>query len=347
MIRIAIVGTGAMAKQHAIALKKHDDCAIVAACDLDAGRLDAFCKEHEIPAGHQDLDRMLAAEPLDAVVNVTPDRHHKPVSLKALAAGKHVLCEKPLAENHADASEMARAARTAGVVNMVNFSYRNAPAIQMAAELVRAGELGEIRHVEASYLQSWLTSAHWCDWKTSDQWLWRLSSDHGSKGVLGDLGVHIVDFASFPVGEICAVNCRLKTFDKAPDGRIRDYRLDANDSAVMTVEFANGALGTIHTSRWTTGFKNSLKLLVCGTTGALRVDLDQSQTSLEVCLGADVESVEWQSRHCDPTPDNWQRFLESIRTGNPDQPDFARGAAIQNVLDACELSHAQSRTVAV
>ena len=109
-----------------------------------------------------------------------------------------------------------------------------------------------VRHVEAHYLQGWLTSQYWGDWRSSPHWLWRLSTRHGSLGVLGDLGVHIVDFATFPVGRIKTINCTLKTLHKAAGDRIGEYVLDANDTAVITAEFANGAVGAITTTRWAT-----------------------------------------------------------------------------------------------
>jgi predicted dehydrogenase len=146
----------------------------------------------------------------DAVTNVTPDAAHYPTTLPFLAAGKHVLCEKPLATNAKDAEEMAAAAAKAGVVNMVNLSYRNVPALQKAAQMVRDGAIGTIRHFEASYLQSWLTQPAWGHWDREPQWLWRLSTKHGSKGVLGDVGIHILDFATFIAGmDATQVSCLL------------------------------------------------------------------------------------------------------------------------------------------
>jgi predicted dehydrogenase len=258
-----------------------------------------------------------------------------------------VLCEKPLATNHKDAKRMVAAARRAGVINMVNFSYRNAPAIQKAARLVQSGKLGDIVHLEASYLQSWLVSKSWGDWKTSPGWLWRLSTAHGSHGVLGDIGVHILDFASFPAGPIKSVQARLKTFDRLKGKRIGPYTLDANDSAAIQVEFANGALGVIHTTRWATGHHNSLALEIHGTKGALRVDLDRSPDQVEVCLGPDVDRARWRPLRAAATPDIYRRFIQAIRTGTSGDPDFARGAEIQKVLDACIESDRLGRAVPV
>jgi predicted dehydrogenase len=99
-----------------------------------------------------------------------------------------------------------------------------------------------MRHIEASYLQSWLPSKFWGDWRTTPTWLWRLSAGHGSKGALGDVGVHIIDFATYPVGHISSVCCRLKAFRKAPRDRVGEYVLDANDSAVLSIEEHPGGI---------------------------------------------------------------------------------------------------------
>jgi predicted dehydrogenase len=347
MIRIAIVGTGGMANSHARAYAGIKGCKLVAACDVIPERAKAFAERHGIPKAYGDIEEMLADAEFDAVSNVTSDAAHAPVSLKVIAAGKHVLCEKPLATCHPDARKMASAAKRKGVINMVNFSYRNSAAIHCAHDMIQRGDIGRVIHVEASYLQSWLTSTHWGDWRTGPAWLWRLSTAHGSKGVLGDIGVHIVDFASYAAGDIKSVDCKLKTFPKAKGGRIGKYKLDANDSAVMTVELANGAIGTIHTTRWATGHKNSLLLRVYGDKGGIVVDLDKSYTELQVCRGKDMNVPHWKTIKCRPTPNIYQRFIKSIKTGKNDQPDFARGAAVQKVLDACFVSDAEGRAVKV
>jgi len=347
MIKLAIIGTGGMGHSHAERFGSLKDCVLVAACDVDAARVEDFVAEFSIPSGYTNADTMLAKEELDAVVIVTPDGAHRALGLKALDAGKHVLCEKPLALNYSDAREMADAAEKSGRINMVNFSYRRSPAVQAAREMVRSGQLGRLLHFSAHYLQSWLVSDMWGDWRTESQWLWRLSKGHGSQGVLGDIGVHILDFVSYPAGEIHEVQCRLKTFHKAPDDRIGDYSLDANDSALVQVELDNGALGVVHMSRWATGYRNALALTLHGDRGALRLDLECDDSLLEVCLGDDIDTGTWREKPCPPTPDNAERFLESIRTGKNDQPDFARGAAIQQVLDACFASDAAGKAVPV
>jgi len=345
-VRLAIVGTGGMANWHAEQFRAIRGVHITAVCDIDEVRVREFAARHAPDtAVFTDFAKLLRDAPVDAVSIVAPDAFHAPLALQALAARKHVLCEKPLATNHTDARRMVAAAKKARVVNMVNFTYRNSAALQKAAQLAAAGRLGEIVHVDASYKQSWLTSKVWGDWKTSPGWLWRLSTKHGSAGVLGDLGVHILDFASFPIGPIRSVQARLKTFDKLKGRRVGAYPLDANDSAIIQVEFANGALGVVHMSRWATGHANSLALAIHGTKGALRIDLDRSYDELEICLGADVDKAKWKTIKAPPVPTVHQRFITAIRTGVNGEPDFGRGAEIQNALDRCFDSDRTGRAI--
>lgn len=347
-VRLAIIGTGGMAQNHATGFARIPGVALVAAVDVDAARAAAFAARHGIPHAFPSVEALLAAGvAVDAVTNVTPDRCHAPVSLACLRAGLHVLCEKPLAVDYPEARRMARAARTAGVVHLVNFSYRNWSGLQGIAAAVAAGRIGELRHVEASYLQAWLVSRTWGDWRTTPAWLWRLSSAHGSQGVLGDVGVHIVDFATFPCGPLREVFCRLKTFPKAPGDRIGDYRLDANDSAVLNVVFANGALGTIHATRWCGGHTNRLALKLAGTKGTIDFDSERATDGYRLCAGKNLDAAAWVDVRVRPTPDNFQRFIRAIRTGRPEQPDFARGAEVQRVLDACFASDAAGRPVRI
>jgi predicted dehydrogenase len=349
MIRLAIVGTGGMARTHAREFAAIKGVQLAACCDVDGGRARDFATTFHIPHSFHDFTEMLDGADFDAVTNVTPDAYHARLSIEACARGKHVFCEKPLATNHADAAKMARAAADADVVNMVNFSYRNSAALQHAARRIARGDLGRIFHVQAHYLQSWLTSREWGDWHTGEKWLWRLSTLHGSKGVLGDVGVHILDFASFPVAEIASVNCLLRTFDKAPRNRIKDYSLDANDSAVVTVQYANGAVGAVQTTRLATGHVNSLLLSIHGEKGAFRIDLDRSYSDYEECFvrKSDGKTDPWKTVTAPAVPTLYQRFIRSINTGKNDQPDFARGARIQQALDACEKSHATGRTISL
>jgi predicted dehydrogenase len=341
-VRILILGTGGMARNHAEAFAAIPGVTLVAGIDTRAEQLAAFQKAHNIPHGFASVQEAIAWGEFDAVTNVTPDAAHYVTTLPFLAAGKHVLCEKPLATNAAHAEEMASAAATAGVVNMVNLSYRNVPALQHAAQMVRDGAIGTIRHFEASYLQSWLTQPAWGHWDKEPQWLWRLSTKHGSKGVLGDVGIHILDFATFIAGmDATHVSCLLQTFDKAPGGQIGEYVLDANDSATMQVRLTNGALGTVAATRFATGHLNDLRLRLYGQTGGLEVTFEKAVSHLRACLGEDIHTGTWKDVDCPPVPTIYQRFIAAIRGEGPADPDFARGAALQRLLDSAELSAAE------
>ncbi len=345
--RLAIVGTGGMANWHARYFNKTRGCRITACVDTHPERVKDFAANYSIAETYGSTTELLEKSDIDAVVIVTPDPLHKPLALECIAAGKHVLCEKPLALNYPDARAMAKAAQRAGVINMVHFTYRNWSPIQKIADMVQAGKIGEIRHVEASYHQAWLVSKSWGDWRTSDAWLWRLDSSHGSKGVLGDIGVHILDFATFPAGPIKSLFCQLKTFSKAPRNRIGKYKLDANDTAVITAEFANGAIGSFQTTRWMPGHQNRLFLKISGTKGSVSFDSERSIEAFEICTGADIDQDSWKTVAVKPTPTLQDRFIRSIRSGKQEQPDFARGAEIQKLLDASFESHQRRAPVGI
>jgi len=334
--RIIVLGTGNMAANHVRAFQAERDAVVVAGVDVDANRARAFCDKFGIERAFGSLDEAIAWGQFDAAANVTPDAVHHPTTMKLIAAGKHMLCEKPLAESYPLADEMATAAEKAGLVAMVNLSYRNVPALQKARALIEAGEIGDIRHVEASYRQSWLVGKHWGDWRTETMWLWRLSEQHGSKGVLGDVGIHILDMATYAIGsDIATFDARLKTFHKAPGDKIGEYPLDANDSVVMNVEFGNGALGVVHASRFMTGYANTLRLHVFGDKGALELDHGVASTTLRLCSGENVHTQAWAEVVCPPVQTNYQKFVAAIRAGGSQEQLFRRAADLQKVIDGC------------
>ncbi|MBI1219110.1 MAG: gfo/Idh/MocA family oxidoreductase [Rhodobacteraceae bacterium] len=348
-MRILVLGTGGMAKNHVAAFQAIPGVSVVAGVDTRPDLLAAFCDRHGIAERFTSLDAALAWGGFDAVTNVTPDAVHHATTMPVLAAGKHILCEKPLATDYPHAAEMAAAAARAGVVNMVNLSYRNVPALQAAARMVAEGVLGAVRHFEASYLQSWLTQPAWGDWATESQWLWRLSTAHGSKGVLGDVGIHILDYATFIAGSDPAeLSARLATFDKAPGGRIGDYALDANDSVTMHLRLRNGALGTVSATRFASGHLNDLRLRIYGDRGGLEVLFEKGASRLNACLAPDLQTATWAEVKTDPVPTVYERFVAAIRGQGAAEPDFARGAALQLMLDRAEESaRADCRTLPV
>jgi predicted dehydrogenase len=347
-IRLLVLGTGGMANTHAKAFATIDGVELVAAVDVDQVRVQAFALRHEIAKTFTSLDEAIAWGEFDAVTNVTPDKIHYPTTLKLLAAGKHVLCEKPLAEDYAKADEMATAAEKSGLVTMVNLTYRNVAEVQKARQMVLAGEIGKVRHIEASYLQSWLVSKAWGDWATESQWLWRLSTKHGSNGVLGDVGIHILDFAGYGAAtDVEHIFARLKTFDKAPGNKIGEYDLDANDSFTMTAEFDNGAMGVIHASRWAVGHLNELRLRMHGDKGAIEVIHTPDGSTLRACLGDDIEKGVWRDIDAGTVLTNYQRFIDAVRAGKTAEPGFRHAADLQKVLDLAMVTEKERRELSV
>ncbi len=335
MQRILLLGTGGIAEQHVEEFRAVGECRVVACADAVPGRAFAFAARHGVERSFESLDEALAAGGFDAAINATPDRAHRATTLRLLAAGKHVFCEKPLAPNHADALEMTEAAEAAGLVNMVNLTYRNSPALQQARSMVEAGDIGSLRHVEAGYRQSWLVSKAWGDWRAEEKWLWRLSSEHGSTGVLGDVGIHILDFATYGAAEeVVSLQADLVTFSKAEGHRIGDYTLDANDSAAMLARFEGGALATIVATRYATGNLNELTLVLHGTKGALRVETDGKRSRLAACAGADVEDAVWRELPLKPVSRNARRFVDALLSGSNGDPSFRRAADMQSLIDA-------------
>jgi len=349
MIKLGIIGTGGMANGHAATFSAMRGVKVVACCDVAPERAAAFAEKHDIPRVYTDYRIMLDTEKLDAVTNVTPDAMHAEISLAVIAHGLAILCEKPLATSLEDACRMRDAARQAGVINMVNFSYRNASGLQKAAEVVRAGTLGRILHVEASYLQSWLVNTSWGRWQESPGLAWRLSTRHGSAGVLGDLGCHLYDMTAFLCGQdLAEINCQLRTFDKGlPDNTLGEYVLDANDSFAAQITLSGGGLGVVHSSRWATGHCNSLRVRVYGDRGAIEVDLDRDWHGYRICTGKNIENFTWKAVTCKPTPSNFDRFIKSIKTGENDINDFANGAKVQAYLHYSFLSDALHKPVQV
>ena len=347
MIKIGIVGTGGIAEWHVTEFQKNNYSTVVAACDVESDRLNTFCDKYNIKERYKSVEELLEKADIDAITNTTTDPFHKDISIKAIQKNKHVFCEKPLAENYQDAKEMCDALKNKNLVNMVNFSYRNSSAYQELVKTVQSCKIGNIMHVDANYYQSWLSSKYWGDWRTEDKWLWRLSTNHGSMGTLGDIGVHIFDFASFPIGSIKKLNARLKTF-KSKGEKIKDYILDANDTFISMVEFENGALGTITSTRFATGYSNRLKLKIFGDKGAVKIEFDDPLTEgskfmftndIDREFSSKDDKLKWETIETPPTMNNFEKFIDSIKNNISHEPNFKRGAEIQNILDKCALSN--------
>lgn len=347
-MRLIILGTGGMARAHAEHFGKINGVELVAGVDVVPENLNAFCEAFDIPRQFGSIEEALDWGEFDAVANVTPDAIHHKTSMAALKAGKHVFCEKPLATNYADALEMAETAEKAGLINMVNLTYRNVAQIQQMRKLIRHGDIGNIRHIEASYLQSWLVSNAWGEWDKEPKWLWRLSKKHGSNGTLGDVGIHILDFAVHgSTLDIENVFCRLQTFHKAPGDKIGEYVLDANDSFTMSVEFTGGVLGVVHSTRFATGHLNDLRLRVYGDKGGLEVVHKPDGSVLRACTEPWLDTATWHEVPAPAVETNYQKFAKAVAAETNDQPNFRHAANLQRVLDTAMVSDSERKEIAL
>jgi len=209
--------------------------------------------------------REIVADPRVGVFdNLAPNNLHAEPSIAAAEAGKHVVCEKPLGRNADEAFETWQRVQAAGVVHMCAFNYRFVPAIRLAREMLEAGEIGEIHHFRAAYLQDWLTDP-------TTPATWRLDADEAGSGALGDLGAHIIDLGRYLVGEIASVGALTRTFvPERPGGKVT-----VDDAFEAFVEFEGGAVGTLEASRFCLGRKNALTFEINGSRGSLRFELER------------------------------------------------------------------------
>jgi predicted dehydrogenase len=202
--------------------------------------------------------------------NSGPNGLHGDPTIAAAQAGKHVICEKPLGRDAPESHDIWQRVAATGVTHMCGFNYRFVPAIRLARDMIAAGELGEIRHFRARYLQSWGVD--------SELMTWRFDRAQAGSGALGDLGTHIVDLARYLVGELTTVSGITRTFVRDRVG----HPVDVDDAFQATVEFQSGATGTLEASRLCLGRFNQLALEINGSRGSVAFDLERLN-ELQVC----------------------------------------------------------------
>ncbi|WP_406423218.1 Gfo/Idh/MocA family oxidoreductase [Streptomyces sp. NBC_00873] len=259
--------------------------ALAAICGRDRTAVGAAAERHGWAAAETDWRALITRDDVQLVDICTPGDSHAEIAIAALEAGKHVLCEKPLANTVAEAEAMTEAAeraRARGQVAMVGFNYRKVPAIAYARTLIADGRLGVLRHVRATYLQDWLVDPE-------SPLTWRLKREHAGSGALGDLGAHIVDLAQYLAGELLVgVSAVAETFVRerpllagasaglsgTADSGARGV-VTVDDAALFTGRLASGALASFEATRMAAGRKNALRLEINGERGSLAFDLER------------------------------------------------------------------------
>lgn len=286
---------------------------------------------------------------IDLIDISTPGATHAEIAVAASQAGKHVLCEKPLATTLQEAEAMAEAAKASGRAHGVMFNYRKVPAIAHAKRLIEEGAIGRVRQFRAAYLQDWLAD---CDAEMS----WRLDASKAGSGAHGDLGSHLTDLARFLVGEISAVCGMQTTFVQErplPDGGKGKVTVD--DASAFLARFADGATGVFEMSRVAHGRKNHNRFEINGEKGSIKFDLERLN-ELQIALPEEDGCVEgFRTIHV--TGDRYEgsaawwppghglgyehtfiiylaEAIQAICSGSEISPSFSDGLAAQRVLDA-------------
>lgn len=373
-LRIGLVGHGFMGRIHSQAWQsvgRAFDLPLTpeptAIAGRDADRVERAARSWGWASTETDWRRLVERDDIDLIDITTPGALHVEIALAALAAGKHVLCEKPLANTLAEAERMTAAAESAarqGIVSMVGFNYRRTPALALARGMVAEGRLGEIRHVRALYLQDWINDPDF-------PLVWRLRKEEAGSGALGDLGAHLIDLAAFLTGQrISGLSALTRTFvDERPlaasssglaaVGQSERGRVTVDDAAVFFATCEGGAVATFEATRFAPGRKNAMRIELNGSKGSLAFDFE-SMNELQY-FDATGESAHagfarilateaqhpymgawWPPGHglgYDHTFVNQMRDLvAAIAGGEPPTPSFADGLYVQRVLDAVETS---------
>jgi predicted dehydrogenase len=341
-----------------------------ALCGRDADAVTASASRLGWASVETDWRRLVARDDIDLIDICTPGDTHADIAIAALEAGKHVLCEKPLANTVAEAVDMADAARAAeerGVRSMVGFTYRRVPAIALAKQLVEQGRLGTIRHVRAQYLQDWIVDPEF-------PLVWRLQKDKAGSGALGDIGAHVIDLAQHLLGSsISGVSGLIETFVKerplpsassglSASGTAATGPVTVDDAALFTARFASGAIGSFEATRFASGRKNAIRVELNGSHGSLAFDFESMN---ELQFHDHTEPAETAgfrrllvTEPGHPYAGRWwppghglgyehafvheiADLVEDIAAERSPSPSFADGLQVQRVLEAVEQSAAK------
>jgi predicted dehydrogenase len=374
-VNIGLIGYAFMGKAHSHAFK---DVAMFfpelrlrpvmkAICGRNEAAVKAAAERYGWESWETDAMKLISRQDIDIVDIASPGWAHKDQVLAAARAGKAIICEKPIANTLAEAKEMAAAVRKARVPSLVMFNYRRVPAVAFARELIRAGEIGEIRHFRAFYLQDWIVDPAF-------PLVWRLDRKQAGSGALGDIGSHIIDMARFLVGEFDEVCGMTRTFVKERPLPAADSggglqrqaargknmgKVTVDDAAAWLASFDNGAIGTFEATRFATGRKNFNGFEIYGSRGSLCFNFED-MNRLQFLSLKDGEARQgfrdilvteashpyikawWPAGHIIGYEHTFVNavydFLEALAAKKPASPDMDDGLRVQAVLEAVEIS---------
>lgn len=375
-INVGLIGQKFMGKAHSNAylnVAKFFDVAAVPVMKVVCGTspsVAAFARRWGWQEHTQNYRDVIARDDVHLIDICTPNYLHAEMAIAAAEAGKHILCEKPLAMNVAEAEAMVAAAKKARVTTLVAFCYRRCPAVALMKQMIAAGKLGRVYHVRAQYLQDWIMDPNFPR-------VWRLVKAISGSGVHGDLNAHIIDMARYLVGEITEVAGVTETFIKkrplelpSAGSGLRDKKaskkmgvVDVDDATAFLARFANGAIGTFEASRFAGGHKNGLRIEINGSKGSfmfnfedmnelwyLNLEEDQAEQGFKRILATEnvhpYVSAWWPAGHIIGYEHTFVNMiadlLNAVAARKQVMPDFADALKTQRVLDAV-LASAEQR----
>jgi len=370
-LRIGLVGTGFMGRTHSNGYNRVGNFfpelqfqpVLKAVCARSEDKVKAFAEQWGYESVETDWKKLVARNDIDAIDICTPNDTHAEIAIAAAAAGKMILCEKPLSRTLAEGQRMVDAIKKANVANTVWYNYRRLPAVTLAKQIVASGKLGRIFHYRANFLQDWTISA---DLPQGGTGLWRLDSDVAGSGVTGDLLAHCIDTAMWLNGGIKDVSTMTETYIKSRvhqlTGQVQKVGID--DACLFHCHFENGSLGLFESTRYARGHKALYTFEINGEHASIRWDL-HDLNRLEYFDHKDDSIVRgWRSIHVtdgdQPYMDKWwvpglgigyehsfvhqvADFLKSLETGQPCSPTFQDALETQKVCEAV-IDSANSRS---
>ena len=362
LVSVGMVGTSWWADaMHLPALASHPHARTVAICGRNRANAQKMADTWDIPQVYTDYAEMIDRADLDAIVISTPNDSHYPITMKAFERGLHVLCEKPIALTYGQAREMAEAAAAKGLKTLVPFTYSFMPTARYLKELIDSGYLGTPYHLNMRYYSGYARKG---------DYIWRLDRKIAGSGVVGDLGSHFLYLAEWLYGEISAVTCRLGFSVPRPplDPQGNPYQL-GDDSCMLTLEFAKGALGMIHCTALCyedTPFGQTHHMEFHGSDGTLYsfIDWDKLQQVKGARVGEGmvrelpIPAHIWGDARRDTAHNTYRDmfrsedfmirgFINGILNDTALVPNFEHGARIQRLVSAALQSHETGRRVEV
>ncbi|NOV03754.1 Gfo/Idh/MocA family protein [Paenibacillus planticolens] len=379
-VRIGMIGYKFMGKAHSHAYRDlpfYFDAEAEPVMQAIAGReregVEAAANKMGWASFETDWRKLLERKDIDLIDIGAPNNMHVEIAIAAAEAGKHILCEKPLAMNVEEARRMRDAVKKAGVVHMICHNYRFVPAIRYAKQLIDQGKLGQIYHIRTNYLQDWIMDPAF-------PLVWRLRKEACGSGTHGDLMAHSIDLARYLVGEISEVSGMMETFIKQrPLGEMSGGLhakteshlmgdVDVDDAVAFMAKFENGAVGVFEATRFGKGNRNSNRFEINGSKGSIRWDVQQ-MNELELYLEEDPQGIQgfrkisctetihpyseayWPAGHIIGYEHTFinliHELMRGVARGESPSPNFDDGYRNQLVLQAVSDSAALKKWVSI